>query len=90
MPDHKSGTTKFDKSTHNRTIAPLTSEDIGQFHNLNLMGTLRHMQPIASSKDKPPMVDNPPSFYDADLAKKTEKYNKSIKDRAQFKRTYFS
>ena len=41
MPDHKSGTTKFDKSTHNRTIAPLTSEDIGQFHNLSLMGTLR-------------------------------------------------
>ena len=91
MPDHKSGTTKFDKSTHNRTIAPLTSEDIGQFHNLNLMGTLRSMQqPTASIKDKPPMVDNPPSFYDADLAKKQEKYNKSIKDRAAFKRTYFS
>ena len=41
MPSHKSGTTKFDKSTHARTIAPLTSEDVNQFCNLNLMGTLR-------------------------------------------------
>ena len=91
MPDHKSGTTKFDKSTHNRTIAPLTSEDIHQFQNLNLMGTLRSMQnPIPSNKDKPPMIENPPSFYDDDLRKKQDKYNKAIKDRAAFKRTYFS
>ena len=41
MPNHKSGTTKFDKLADARTIAPLTSEDIGQFHNLGLMSTLR-------------------------------------------------
>mmetsp|Transcript_15944 Transcript_15944/g.21631 ORF Transcript_15944/g.21631 Transcript_15944/m.21631 type:complete len:266 (-) Transcript_15944:416-1213(-) len=91
MPDHKSGTTKFDKSTHNRTIAPLTSEDIGQFHNLSLMSTLRSMQPSAApSKDRPHIMENPPSFYDDDLRKRQEKYNKAIKDRAAFKRTYFS
>ena len=28
VPTHKQGTAKFDKSTHARSIAPLTSEDI--------------------------------------------------------------
>ena len=28
VPSHKQGTSKFDKSTHARSIAPLTSEDI--------------------------------------------------------------
>ena len=32
----------------------------------------------------------PPSFYDDDNRKKEEKYNKSIKDRQAFKRTYYS
>ena len=40
-PNHKSGTTKFDVTTDLRTIAPLTSEDIGFTHNLGLMSTLR-------------------------------------------------
>lgn len=43
MPDHKSGTTKFDKSQHSRSINPLTSEDINQFQNLHMMSTLRSM-----------------------------------------------
>ena len=43
VPMHKQGTSKFDKSTHARSIAPLTSEDIHQFNNLSLMGTLRSM-----------------------------------------------
>ena len=91
MPDHKSGTTKFDRSTQARTINPLTSEDIGQFHNLNLMSTLRSMQPSqAGNKEKPQMIDNPPSFYEDDMRKKQEKYAKSLKDRAAFKRTYWS
>ena len=40
-PNHKSGTTKFDVTSHLRTINPLTSEDIGFTHNLGLMSTLR-------------------------------------------------
>jgi len=31
-------------------------------------------------------VDNPPSFYDDDLRKKQEKYDKSLKERMQFKK----
>ena len=91
MPEHKSGTTKFDKSVHNRSIAPLTSEDIGQFHNLSLMGTLRSSQPSTTlTKSRQTLTNNPPSFYEEDLRKKQEKYSKAIKERAAFKRTYFS
>lgn len=47
VPTHKQGTSKFDKSTHARSIAPLTSEDIHQFNNLSLMSTLRNVQPAS-------------------------------------------
>ena len=40
-PPHKSGTTKFDPLSSERTIAPLTSEDVNQFCNLGLMNSLR-------------------------------------------------
>ena len=92
-PQHKSGTTKFDVCRDRRTIAPLTSEDIGQFANLSLMSTLRSQNPSALNKIKSsPMtsIDNAPSFYDDDIRKKKEKYNASIQDRAIFKRTYHS
>lgn len=49
MPDHKSGTTKFDSTTDCRTIAPLTSEDIAQFGNLGLMNTLRSTMPSVTA-----------------------------------------
>jgi len=35
-------------------------------------------------------IDNPPSFYDDDLRKKQEKYDKCVKERMQFKKTYQS
>ena len=70
---------------------PLTSEDIHQFQNLSLMGSLRSMQPPqATNKEKPTVVDNPPSFYEADLNKKQEKYSKALKDREAFKKTFYS
>ena len=79
MPQHKSGTTKFDSTSHMRTIAPLTSEDIGQFHNLGLMSTLRSTQPsVTNQRHKSVAIDNPPSFYEADLKKKQDKYQKAI------------
>jgi len=91
MPNHKLGTIKFDKSVHNRSIAPLTSEDINQFNNLSLMSTLRSSQPSTSmNKSRGPTADCPPSFYEDDLKKKQEKYSKAIKDRANFKKMYFS
>ena len=88
VPNHKAGTTKFDSMTDARTIAPLTSEDIGQFNNLGLMSTLRSQQPSVTNgmRNKSVTVDNPPSFYDDDLKKKMDKYSKSIKERHQFKR----
>jgi len=90
VPNHKQGTSKFDKSTHSRSIAPLTSEDINQFNNLSLMGTLRSMQPSVTARNKSVAMDQPPSFYEDDLKKKTDKYSKCIKERQQYKRTYFS
>ena len=83
VPKHKSGTTKFDSQTSIRTIAPLTSEDIGQFHNLSLMSTLRNQNVAvtAHGRHKSVAIDNPPSFYDDDLKKKEDKYSKAIKDR---------
>ena len=36
------------------------------------------------------MIENPPSFYEDDIRKKQEKYAKALKDRATFKRTYWS
>ena len=70
VPNHKQGTSKFDKSTHARSIAPLTSEDIHQFNNLSLMGTLRSMNPSVTARNKSVALDQPPSFYDDDLKKK--------------------
>ena len=92
MPTHKSGTTKFDANNDVRSIAPLTSEDIGQFHNLSLMSTLRSKQPsqMGQNRNKSVAIENPPSFYEDDLKKKHEKFSKAIKERQQFKRMYFS
>lgn len=90
VPRHKQGTKKFDKSTDARTIAPLTSEDINQFHNLGLMTTLRADLPAKADKESQGIVDQAPSFFDDDMKKREEKYGKSIRDRQQFKRTYFS
>ena len=74
LPKHKSGTTKFDVNTNDRTIAPLTSEDLGHFNNLSLMSTLRSQNPSAmAGANKAPqgtLVDNSPSFYDDDIRKK--------------------
>ena len=47
LPNHKQGTTKFDKSTMNRSIATLTFEDTDQFHNLGFIATLREEKPTA-------------------------------------------
>jgi len=49
MPDHKSGTSKFDSKTDCRTIAPLTSEDIALFGNIGLMNSLRSQQPSVTT-----------------------------------------
>ena len=82
VPQHKSGTTKFDREKDARSIAPLTSEDIGQFHNLSLMSTLRANNPsVTEKRHNSVQVDNPPSFYEADLQFKQKKYADAIKDR---------
>lgn len=81
-PFHKSGTSKFDIAKDARTIAPLTSEDLGQFVNISLMSSLRSQNPsVTGKKNSNAMIDNPPSFYDDDIKKKLDKYNPSIKDR---------
>lgn len=78
-PLHKSGTTKFDVTTDVRSIAPLTSEDIGQFNNLGLMSILRERKPsVTKERTQSVTIDNPPSFYDDDIRKKEEKYKNSI------------
>ena len=41
LPNHKSGTVKFDGDPLKRTIAPLTGEDTTNFINMNLMSSLR-------------------------------------------------
>lgn len=91
MPAHKQGTTKFDAVADQRTIAPLTQEDIGQFANLGLMSTLRNNAGGVTARNRSIVqVENPPSFYDDDLKKKQEKYAKAIKERIAYKRSYLS
>ena len=91
MPLHKSGTSKFDPETHNRTLSPLTQEDIGQFGNLGLISTLRRTEPGAIAKNRnTSTIDNPPSFYEDDLRKKQDKYEQAIKERQDFKKKYQS
>lgn len=47
------------------------------------MSTLRNIQPASvTARNKSVALDQPPSFYEDDLKKKQEKYNKSIKERA--------
>jgi len=66
-------------TTDVRTIAPLTSEDIGQFNNLGLMSILRERKPsVTKERTQSVTIDNPPSFYDDDIRKKEEKYKNSI------------
>ena len=45
-PEHKGVPKKFDKLTDARSMAPLTSEDVSQFCNLGLMGSLRDINPV--------------------------------------------
>jgi len=55
------------------------------------MSSLRTTQPsVTNSRLRQQGIDNPPSFYDDDIKKKMDKYSKVIKERAQFKRQYFS
>ena len=51
IPNHKSGTCKFDGDPMKRTIAPLTGEDTTNFINMNLMSTLRQGRSM-TNKDK--------------------------------------
>ena len=53
------------------------------------MSTLRENKPATTTRENA-NVDQAPSFYEDDLKKKETKYGKSIKDRQQFKRTYFA
>ena len=85
LPNHKSGTIKFDGDPLKRTIAPLTGEDTTNFINMNLMSTLRQGKAIGNKgghegrgSSAAMMMDNPPSFYDDDMKKWKDKFNKAI------------
>jgi len=41
VPSHKPVIKRFDGTPNARTITPLTYEDLGSFHNINLINTLR-------------------------------------------------
>ena len=41
VPSHKPTVRKFNGAPSGRTITPLTYEDLGSFHNINLINTLR-------------------------------------------------
>ena len=88
-PEHKGVAKKFDKLTDPRSIAPLTSEDVSQFCNLGLMGSLRDINP-AKKQQQSQIIENPPSFYEADLQKKEKRFSQAIKDRQLFKKQYYS
>ena len=48
LPNHKSGTIKFDGDPLKRTIAPLTGEDTTNFINSHLMSTLRQGRSVTN------------------------------------------
>ena len=95
MPRHKSGTSKFDGDPMKRTIAPLTGEDTTNFINMNLMSTLRQGRSMTGKAQEgresaQMQIDNAPSFYDDDMKKWKDKFNKAIQNRTQFKKSYMS
>lgn len=80
-PRHKSGTMKFDGDNMQRTIAPLTYEDTGQFGNLPLISTLREANVTSRTKTNRESYAQPPAEYDEWVAKWHGKFNKAIKAR---------
>lgn len=87
VPGHKPVVPKFNPEQMVRTMIPLTQEDKGQSGNLPLINTLR--QPLHSqSVDK--SSGNPPSFYDEDQKKWSNKFAQSIKERQEFKRKFLA
>ena len=78
--------TKFDGDPKKRTLVPLNLNDIGNWDNMDLMGSLR------SPKDERGRDDDgnhslhvtnpqPPSFYEADNERWKSKFTKTIADR---------
>ena len=86
MPNHKSGTTKFDGDPNKRTIAPLTGEDVTNFMNMGLMSTLRAGKAVSPRGDgegrhQMHTIENPPSFYEDDMKKWKDKFAKAVSTR---------
>lgn len=85
VPNHKPPAKKYDYDPVNRSTVPFTKEDEGQFGNLPLINTLR--EPIRFTKVPQSTVCNPPRFYEDDQAKWAKKFETSIKERKEFKRS---
>ena len=79
--------TKFDGDPKKRTLVPLNLNDIGNWDNMELMGSLRSIkdEPIGDEVRSNSMSHSinvqPPSFYEADLTRWKNKFTKAIQDR---------
>ena len=77
---------KFDGDPKKRTLVPLNLNDIGNWDNMELMGSLRSIKDEPSGLDEArshahSMSMQPPSFYEADLTRWKNKFTKAIADR---------
>jgi hypothetical protein len=83
-PDHKVDAERFDGRPSNRTIVPLTYEDLGHFSHMHLTDSLR--EAVSPSKKVKDEYGAPPSFFEDDMDKHTKKYEKAIRERAEVKK----
>ena len=88
--------TKFDGDPKKRTLVPLNLNDIGNWDNMELMGSLRSIkdEPVVGNDEVRSLAQSmnlqPPSFYEADLTRWKNKFTKAIADRAVVKKRYLS
>ena len=90
IPAHKGVTVKFDSTSMQRNLIPLTQEDKEQSVNLPLLNHLRQPHSLLGKSPKGAAGGNPPSFYEADQDKWRRKFAQSVLERTQFKKKYLS
>lgn len=86
VPQHRPAAVKYDGDPANRAMIALTQEDREIFSNLPLVTTLREPKRYSEK----PLTTNPqpPKFYDEEQEKWSSKFEKSIKDRQDFKKKF--
>ena len=87
---------KFDGDPKKRSIVPLNLNDIGNWDNMDLMGSLRSDKDAMVKEGETASVHSgaknqqPPSFYEAEMTKWKNKFSQVVAERQAYKKRYLS